>query len=78
MQSIKNEMSKTIRGLRSIKRDFELLLKKINLFSAVLSLCCCAGFSLVVASWGYSSCGVRASTAVASRCRAQALGAPLP
>ena len=30
-------------------------------FLAVLGLRCCVGFSLVVASWGYSSCRVRTS-----------------
>ena len=33
---------------------------------AMLGLCCCTGFSLVSGSRGYSSCGVRALTAVAS------------
>ena len=40
---------------------------------AMLGLCCCVDFSLVVVSRGYSVSGCGLLTAVASRCRAQAL-----
>ena len=47
----------------------------IYLFLTVLGLRCSAGFSLVAASGGYSpAAGCRLLTAVASCCRAQALG----
>ena len=52
-------------------------IKKIffNLFSAVPGLCCCAGFSLVSGSGGYSSCSVRVSHGGGfSFCGAQTLG----
>lgn len=40
---------------------YALLFKKIHLFLAVLGLCCCADFSPVEASRGYSSGGAQAS-----------------
>ena len=43
-------------------------------FLAVLGLCCCAGFSLVVASGGYSGCGAQGSCGGFPGCGAQALG----
>ena len=52
---------------------FFFLSKKI-LFTAVLGLHCCAGFSLVVASRDYSSCAQASHCGGFSRCRAQALG----
>ena len=46
-----------------------------HLFLAVLGLCCCTGFSLVVPSGGYSSCSARASHCGGSSCwGARALG----
>ena len=42
------------------KNDFFLLFKKINYpFLAVLGLCCCSDFSLVVESGGYSAAAGR-------------------
>ena len=47
-----------------------------RLFLAVWGLCCCMGFSLVVASWCYSLAVVcRLLIAVASLCGAWVLGA---
>ena len=47
----------------------------IYLLLAVLDLCCCAGFALVVASEGYSSCNAQASHCDGFfHCGAQALG----
>jgi len=42
------------------ERNLSLSFKKsLNLFMAVLGLCCCTGFSLAVASGGYSLVTVR-------------------
>ena len=49
---------------RSVPFSFGFFFK-IHLFSPVLGLCCC-GLSLVVASRGHSSCGVKASSPLRS------------
>ena len=54
---------------------FYLFKNNFILVLAVLGLCCCVGFSLVAASRVYSLGAVHELlTAVASCCRAQALG----
>ena len=47
---------------------------KINLLLTVLGLCCCASFSLIVVSRGYSGCSAWASVCSGFSCGAQTSG----